>query len=72
MTTSVNTEIPYKMTGPNLAKFSSCILSLLWFQPKIIFLLLQYSKGLATLLENDHRKWSLRPRILVHPAKWKV
>ena len=46
------------MTGPNLAKFSRWILSLLYdsdLNPKLsVFELLQCGKGLATLLQNDH------------------
>ena len=46
MTTKINKGIPYKMNGPNPAKFSNCILRLLYdsdFMGKSsIFLRLQY------------------------------
>lgn len=68
MTTSVNTAIPCKMTGPNLAKFLSWILSLLSY---CLFnvIPLTNGKGLATSLQNDHRKCGWRPSILVN---WKA
>ena len=65
MTTKINKGIPYKMHGPNPAKFSNWILTCLYdsdFLLKYLFLLLlQYGKVLAgwdlesDFLQNDPR-----------------
>ena len=65
MTTKINKGIPYKMNGPNPAKFSNWILTCLYdsdFLPKLCtLLLLQYGKVQAgwdlesDFLQNDPR-----------------
>ena len=65
MTTKINKGIPYKMNGPNPAKFSNCILRLLYdsdfMRKSSILLLLQYGKVQAGSLQNGLRNGPWAP-----------
>ena len=59
MAIKINRGIPYKMDGPNPAKFSNCILRLIYdsdfMRKSSIFLLLQYGQVQAGSLQNGLR-----------------
>ena len=66
----MNQVIPYKIKGPNPAKFSNCMSRFLYDSDSIlkssILLLLQYGKvQVGSLL-----KWASRPFRVVHATKW--
>ena len=72
-----STGIPYKMNGPNPAKFSNCILRLLCdsdFMRKGVNHLFYCSYNMARCRQAPPTKWppkwALSPFELVHDTKW--
>ena len=72
-----STGIPYKMNGPNPAKFSNCILRLLCdsdFMRKGVNNLFYCSYNMARCRQAPPTKWppkwALSPFELVHATKW--